>query len=131
MVKLIFKYFLLFSGLILWGAGCTKKEENPYLQSVRFEQLLVKPVPSPEEFEKAEIEALKVLEDLRAGADFAEAARNYSVHSSSSRGGELTLTKGWMVPAFDEAVFAMEDSSLSGLIRTPEAMYLVYRISSG
>ena len=130
MVKLMFKYFLLFSGLLVWGAGCTKKEENPYLQSVRFEQLLVKPVPSPEEFEKVEIEALKVLEDLRAGADFAEAARNYSVHPSSSRGGELTLTKGWMDPAFDEAVFAMKDSSLSDLIRTPEALYLVYRISS-
>ena len=130
MIKPMFKYFLLFSGLVGCGAGCSKKEENPYLQSVRLEQLLVKPVPAQEEFEKAEAETRKVLEDLRAGADFTEAARNYSIHPSASRGGEFTITKGWMDPAFDDVVFAMEDSSLSDLIRSPEALYVVYRVSS-
>ncbi|MBN2287811.1 MAG: peptidylprolyl isomerase [Candidatus Glassbacteria bacterium] len=120
----------LFFCLILYAAGCSKKEENPYLENVQFEQLLVKPVPAEEEFVKAEATARKVLEELRGGADFAEAAKNYSVHPSAGRGGEINLTRGWMDPAFDEAVFAMKDSTLSDIIRTPEALYLVYRISS-
>ena len=129
MLKSMLKYSILFSGLFLCAAGCSKKDDNPYLESVRLEQLLVKPLPSQEEFEKAEVGARKILQELRAGADFAEAARNYSIHPSSVQGGELGITRGWMDPAFDEEVFALEDGALSDLIRTPEALYLVKRIS--
>ncbi|HUU29180.1 MAG TPA: peptidylprolyl isomerase [archaeon] len=113
--------------LVLSLAGCENKPENPYLQIVQIEQLIVKPRPSAAKFEKTRQEAEKVLQKLSEGADFAETARIYSTHSSSSQGGELTLTQGWMDPAFDDAVFAMEDSSLSGVIQTPAAFYIVYR----
>jgi len=116
---------ILFSAFLL--SGCGKEEKNPFLASVLIEQLVVKPRASDPEREKTREKAEMVLEQLKNGADFSELAREYSTHKSASQGGEVTITKGWMDPAFDEAVLAMEDSSLSGIIETPEAFYIVYR----
>ena len=120
---------LLLIGLItvLLCPGCGKEKTNPYLESIEIEQLLVKPKPSPEVYEKVREQAENVLKQLKEGADFAEMARKYSSHSSKSRGGKLTLTRGWMPDPFDEVVFSMPDSSLSPVISTPEAFYIVYR----
>lgn len=115
---------LFFAFLI---SGCGKEEKNPFLESVLIEQLVVKPRASAAELDKTKEKAEKTLEQLKSGADFSELAREHSTHKSASQGGELTITKGWMDPAFDQAVLAMEDSSLSGTIETPEALYIVYR----
>ncbi|MEA2062737.1 MAG: peptidylprolyl isomerase, partial [Gemmatimonadota bacterium] len=48
-------------------------------------------------------------------------------HPSAVRGGELVLTQGWMDPLLEKTAFAMADSSLSDIIRTPEALYIIYR----
>ncbi|MFC1537392.1 peptidylprolyl isomerase [Gemmatimonadota bacterium] len=124
------KYLLLFSSMFLLGSGCSQKEDNPHLYNVNIEQLTVKPVPTEEEILKVESEARKVLEEIRSGGDFSEAAKKHSTHSSASQGGELDLTKGWMNPLFDEVVFKMENGSLSDIIHAQEAVYIVYRISS-
>jgi peptidyl-prolyl cis-trans isomerase C len=53
-----------------------------------------------------------VLDSAEQGADFAELARRHSEGPTASRGGDLGyFEQGRMVPAFDEAVFALEDSS--------------------
>ena len=109
-------------------SGCKGKEQNPNMASVLLEQLLVKPLPSATEKALSREEAERVLAELKAGADFSEAARKYSSHPSAARGGELTITEGWMDPAFDRAAQALSDSSLSGVIETPGVFYLAYRI---
>jgi peptidyl-prolyl cis-trans isomerase C len=53
-------------------------------------------------------------EQLDAGADFAELAREHSTDPAAERGGELgTFPRGSMVPPFEEAAFAMEPGSHS------------------
>ena len=115
---------------ILFSGGCGRQEKNPNLASVELEQLIVRPVPSASALEKSHSQAEEVLSQLQAGADFAELARQYSTHrQSAERGGEVTLAGGWMEPAFDEAVQKLPDSTLSGVIETPDAFYIVYRLS--
>ena len=114
--------------LALIVSGCGGKEQNPNLASVLLEQLLVKPLPSATEKALAREDAERVLGELKAGADFSEAVRKYSSHPSAAHGGELTITEGWMEPAFDKAAQALGDSSLSGVIDSPVAFYIAYRI---
>lgn len=58
--------------------------------------------------------ALEVIAELDGGADFAELAQERSTDPAASRGGELgTFRRGSMVPAFEEAAFALEPGSYS------------------
>jgi parvulin-like peptidyl-prolyl isomerase len=108
--------------------GCGGEEENPNLANVLLEQMMVKPIPQQEAADKASAKAREVLEMIQGGADFAELAAQYSSHVSAADSGLLTVTQGWMPEGFDEAALALEDSSLSDVIHTPQACYLVYRI---
>ncbi|WP_428648872.1 peptidylprolyl isomerase [Roseibium sp.] len=68
-------------------------------EEIRARHILVK--------EKAEAEAL--IKDLDGGADFAELAREKSTGPSGPNGGDLGyFAKGQMVPAFQDAAFALE-----------------------
>lgn len=116
--------------LALLLTGCGKEKENPNLASVRIEQLTFKPVPTDEEIEKTGVRAQVLLDSILAGADLETMARQYSTHSSASRGGVITLTTGWMPAGFDESVDTLPDGAISGLIRTPTAYYIVRRDSS-
>lgn len=58
---------------------------------------------------KSEDEAKSLITELDGGADFAELAKAKSTGPSGPRGGDLgVFGKGQMVPAFDQAVFALE-----------------------
>jgi PPIC-type peptidyl-prolyl cis-trans isomerase-like protein len=109
-------------------AGCGGEEENPNLANVQLEQLLVKPIPQQEAMDKACSQAREVLEMIQGGADFAEMAAQYSTHLSAADSGLITVTQGWMPEGFDEAALAIKDSTLSDVIHTPQACFLVYRI---
>jgi peptidyl-prolyl cis-trans isomerase C len=53
-----------------------------------------------------------ILDSAQQGADFSALARRHSEGPSAPRGGDLGyFTRGRMVEAFDEAVFALEDSA--------------------
>lgn len=122
--------FLLIVPAILFSGGCSQQERNPHLASVELEQLIVRPIPSASAPENSRRQAAEIIGQLREGADFGELARTHSTHrQSAERGGEVTLAGGWMPPAFDEAVQKLPDSTLSGVIETPEAFYIVYRLS--
>lgn len=65
-------------------------------------------------------------EEILAGADFAEKARQFSEDTSADRGGDLGwFGRGDMVPAFDEAVFAMQPGDVSEVIETPFGYHLI------
>ena len=62
--------------------------------------------------EKAEAEA--VIAELQGGADFAELAKKRSTGPSGPNGGSLgKFGRGQMVPAFENAAFALEDGKIT------------------
>lgn len=63
---------------------------------------------------ETEEEAKAVIEELDAGKDFAELAKEKSTGPSGPNGGDLGFfTKGRMVPEFEQAAFALEKGSHS------------------
>ena len=75
---------------------------------------------------ESEEEALGLREQLDAGADFAELAREHSRDGAAAAGGEL----GWfglgaMIPEFEEAVIEMEVGSYIGPLETRFGWHLV------
>ncbi len=75
--------------------------------------------------------AQKLLDQLKAGADFAELARKSSEDTgSAAQGGDLgCFGPGRMVPEFDDAVFALEPGAMSDLVKTSFG-YHVIRLAS-
>jgi peptidyl-prolyl cis-trans isomerase SurA len=70
----------------------------------------------------------EVLAKARAGEDFQALAREYSDGPSASRGGDLrSFGRGAMVPAFDEAVFALEVGGISDVVETRFGCHVIQR----
>jgi len=93
-----------------------EKFANP--EQVRISHILV----------KRKSEAKKILNELREGANFEKLARKYSIDSiTAPRGGDLGyIFRGEMIPAFEEAAFALENrNDISPIIETPFGYHLV------
>ncbi|MFC6488272.1 peptidylprolyl isomerase [Nitratireductor sp. GCM10026969] len=61
---------------------------------------------------ETEEEAKNIIQQLQEGGDFAEIAEEHSQDGSAAQGGDLGyFTQGRMVPAFEEAAFALEPGS--------------------
>jgi peptidyl-prolyl cis-trans isomerase C len=75
---------------------------------------------------KARAEADDVLKQLKAGADFAELAKKHSKDSSAAQGGDLNFfPKGQMVPAFDQAAWALKPGQISDVVTTPFGYHII------
>jgi peptidyl-prolyl cis-trans isomerase D len=77
---------------------------------------------------KIQGEAEEALAKLRGGADFAALAKERSDDpGSKGNGGDLGLFgRGQMVPAFDEAAFALQETGqLSGVVRTDYGFHII------
>ncbi|SEQ88071.1 peptidylprolyl isomerase [Thalassovita taeanensis] len=75
---------------------------------------------------ETEEEAIKLAEDLRAGADFAEMAKTHSTGPSGPNGGELGwFGPGMMVKPFEDAVVGMEKSQISDPIKTQFGWHVI------
>ena len=71
-------------------------------------------------------QAQSVLKEARGGADFAELAKKYSADGSAQQGGDLNFfTKGQMVPAFDQAAFAMKPGDISDIVTTQFGYHII------
>ncbi len=73
-------------------------------------------------------QAEKLLEEIKGGADFAKLAQERSADKgSASRGGELGMfAKGRMVPAFEEAAFALKNKGdLSSVVETQFGYHII------
>lgn len=83
--------------------------------------------PSQSDWEAAEIEAAKVRSELMNGANFVTTVEKYSDdESSSSNGGDLgTIVRGQTVPAFEQAVFALQKAEISQPVRTPSGYSII------
>jgi peptidyl-prolyl cis-trans isomerase C len=75
---------------------------------------------------KARAEADEVLKELKAGGDFAELAKKHSKDSSAAQGGDLNFfPKGQMVPAFDQAAWALKPGEISDVVTTPFGYHII------
>jgi peptidyl-prolyl cis-trans isomerase D len=77
--------------------------------------------------ESAEDKAAELLERLRSGADFAALAAEHSDDpGSSGNGGDLGwVERGLMVPAFEEAAFALEPMQFSEPVTTEFGVHII------
>lgn len=86
----------------------------------------VAPDASPETKAAARREIEKLLEQAKAGADFATLAREHSEDPGSAKnGGELVVGRGETVPAFEQAAFALEPGGLSPVVETRFGFHII------
>ncbi len=84
-------------------------------------------------FGRTQEEALALIEDISSKIqseelDFVQAAVDYSDCPSSADGGMLgEFGRGAMVPAFEEASFALPVGGMSGVVETPFGYHLILR----
>ncbi len=77
----------------------------------------------------------KLAEDLRkriqGGANFAALARDFSICSSKSKGGDLGwFGEGAMVPPFERAVKRMSTGSISPIVSTQFGFHIIKKTGS-
>ncbi|MFA5868589.1 MAG: peptidylprolyl isomerase [Candidatus Bathyarchaeia archaeon] len=73
-------------------------------------------------------QALKVLEELKAGGDFRELARKYSTCPSGKRGGDLgQFGRGQMAKEFEQAAFALKTGQVSEPVKTQFGYHIIKR----
>ena len=72
--------------------------------------------------EKAE----EALAKIKAGADFAKVAEEYSTDPSRLKGGLIgPLTPGSMPPEFEEAAFSLKEGEVSGVVKTRYGYHII------
>jgi peptidyl-prolyl cis-trans isomerase C len=110
--------------------------ENPQQfeipEQVRASHILIKPVTSDPNVKPAVVEAAaktkaeELLKQIKDGADFAELAKANSSCPSSVRGGDLGFfSRGRMVPAFEEAAFALKVGQVSDVVETNFGFHII------
>jgi peptidyl-prolyl cis-trans isomerase C len=97
-------------------------------EAVRASHILFKVEESADAATKKKVkdQAEAVLKQVRAGADFGEMAKKHSADGSAQQGGDLNFfTKGQMVPAFDQAAFAMKPGEISDIVTTQFGYHII------
>jgi peptidyl-prolyl cis-trans isomerase D len=94
-------------------------------EQVRASHILLKTEGKDDAAVKKQAEDL--LAKVKAGADFAKLATEYSEdESSKTKGGDLDFfPKGQMVPEFDKAAFSMKVGEISPLVKTQYGYHII------
>jgi peptidyl-prolyl cis-trans isomerase D len=81
---------------------------------------------TPAEVAAIEKTAADVLNQIRAGGNFAELARKYSEDSSAQQGGEIGwIVRGQTVKEFEDTAFSMKPGEVSGLVKTIYGIHII------
>jgi peptidyl-prolyl cis-trans isomerase D len=103
------------------------KDEFKSDQSVNLSYVLFEKKPSGADEEEAKKRLLDIKNEIEAGEDFAELAKDYSEDKTSAvNGGDLGwFAKGTMVPAFEQAAFSLKSGEISEPIKTQFGWHLI------
>lgn len=75
---------------------------------------------------ETEEQCLALKEEITAGADFADVAKQHSKCPSGGNGGELgEFGRGQMVPEFDQVVFSAPINEVQGPVQTQFGYHLL------
>lgn len=108
----------------------SSKSEYSYPEALLVAHILFKidvEKSSPTEQEVRQ-NAERVLLELKGGADFGKYAEEYSQDERSAKhGGQIPgyVTRGKMVPPFEEAAFALNEGDLSNLVRSRFGLHII------
>lgn len=81
---------------------------------------------SPEKLQAAKEKAMNILDKLRAGADFKQAAISYSDGQQALKGGDLGWKKSGELPTlFENVVIKMKPGATSKIIRSPSGYHII------
>jgi parvulin-like peptidyl-prolyl isomerase len=73
-------------------------------------------------------QALKVAEELKAGASFSDLARKHSTCPSGKRGGDLgQFGRGKMVKEFEQVAFGLKPGQVSEPVKTQFGYHIIKR----
>lgn len=73
-------------------------------------------------------QALKLAEELKAGASFSDLAKKYSTCPSGKRGGDLgQFGRGQMAKEFEQAAFALKPGQVSDPVKTQFGYHIIKR----
>lgn len=73
-----------------------------------------------------EATAKMILDEIKGGKSFEDAAAQYSECPSRAQGGDLGhFERGKMVPEFEEAAFALETGAMSDLVKTQFGYHII------
>ncbi len=89
--------------------------------------IFINPGKSDKVIERAKELAQNLLDSIKAGADFAELAKEYSDDpGSAAKGGNLGFVKrGVFFPEFESAAFELDKDELSGVVESPVGFHII------
>jgi hypothetical protein len=112
---------LLIALCLLYGCG-GRPAADQNSQAARTKR----PTPSTPQQQAALEKADAILQQIRAGEDFATLARRYSEDPGSrNSGGEYIFGHGRMTPAFEAAAFSLEPGEVSDVVETPFGYHII------
>jgi peptidyl-prolyl cis-trans isomerase C len=76
-----------------------------------------------------EFEAQDILKKIQEGKSFEQLARDFSLCSSASQGGDLgEFSKGMMVASFEKALLQLKPQEVSGVVKTQFGFHIIKRL---
>jgi len=99
---------------------------NPGKARVRHILILAEKGLSADKKRVKYLQAKKILGEVRAGKNFADAAKEYSEDISASDGGDVGFVEnGKMVPEFENAVFSLKKGEISDIVETGYGYHII------
>lgn len=91
--------------------------------------IYIEPKPDSTVLQSIHDKAVKIIDSINAGGDFADFARRYSTDGSSSNGGDLGFARrGSFVKEFEEAAFVLRENEISKPVRTQFGYHIIQLI---
>lgn len=121
------RMYQLTKNVIATGIDITDEEVAQYFDNNKESYGQQEKVVASQILLEDETTAKDVLKKLKAGEDFSELAKAYSIDSATSENsGEIgTISRGQMDEAFEKAAFGLEKNSISDIVQTSEGYHIV------
>lgn len=126
-VKDNIRMYQLTKDVIAASIDITDEELTQYFEENKDDYGQQEQVAASHIFLEDEATAKEVEAKIKAGEDFAELAKAYSVDTDTSEdGGDLGyISRGQMDEQFEEAAFALEKGAVSGVVQSAEGYHII------